>query len=95
MFVYTCKIIFKCDFIIIFTLAIIYQKKFNNLFQITAKSRANEKLFEAIGEFTYHQTGEGCVTENINNSILISNNSIKGRTHAYFYKQTAGYTKTT
>ena len=40
-------------------------------------------------------TGEGCITENINNSILISNNSIKDRTHAYFYKQRAGYTKTT
>lgn len=50
MCVYACKIVFKCDLIIIFILVIIYKQNSNNLFQTIAKTRAGEKLFETIGE---------------------------------------------
>lgn len=46
--VYMCKIVFKCELIIM--LVRIYKKNSNNLFQTAIKTRAGEKLFETVEE---------------------------------------------
>lgn len=89
MCAYVCKIVFKCDLIIISILAWIYKQNSSNFSQTTAKTRIDEKLFETIMEVKATVPVRSCIIEN-NNIIIISNIVLEIELIACIYKyQTA------
>lgn len=75
-------------------LVIIHQKNSNNLFQTIAKTRADEKLFETIGEAQVTVQVKAVLLKIIIIALLFPIIVLKVDLMACFYKQTTSYTKT-
>lgn len=81
MWAYECKIVFKCDLINYLYVGHNTLEKLQQFIPDNSKNLSWWKAFWNNRRSTSHCTGEGCIIEDNNNSITISNNSTKGRTH--------------